>query len=137
MYFSKNKRNFLREPTDGSTEPKFSLGSDKAKVLHWELFKVGQETTAIPMPLCTRSDPSWTDQLKQAASRRQTALSDRLRDIPEWLEEFTEGFVDRDSKSFGSDREHPAETPPPNPLPSNRKTRKTLFIHAFSLGSKS
>ena len=62
---------------------------------------------------------------------RHTASGVRLRDMPEWLEEFTEGLVDRDSKSSGSDREHLSETPLPQLSP--QKTRKTHSIHAFSV----
>ena len=46
-----------------------------------------------------------------ASGNRVRQTADRLRDMPEWLEEFTEGLVDRNSKSSGSEREHPPETP--------------------------
>ena len=46
-----------------------------------------------------------------ASGNRVRQTADRLRDMPEWLEEFTEGFVNRNSKSSGSEREHPPETP--------------------------
>ena len=39
----------------------------------------------------------------------------------ELLEEFTEGLVDRNSRSLGCDPEHPPEKPLLKPLPSHRK----------------
>ena len=69
-----------------------------------------------------------------ATEARQTV--DRLRDMPEWLEEFTEGLVDRNSKSFGSEREHPPETPLflSSTLQQNKSNTKST--HSFSEGSK-
>ena len=66
---------------------------------------------------------------------RQTASGNRLRDMLERVKEITEGLLGRNSKSSGSDREHPPETPLPKPLSSNREGRKTQSTHAFSHGS--
>ena len=48
---------------------------------------------------------SWSDQ-KFGFGSPSAASGDRLRDMPEWLEEFAEGLVDKDSKSSGSDTEN-------------------------------
>ena len=52
--------------------------------------------------------------------------------MPEWLKEFTEDLVHRDSKSSGSDREHPPETPFSSGLyPSTAKEEHTIYSRIF------
>ena len=58
------------------------------------------------------------------------ASSDRLQDLPEWLEKLTEVLVDTKSTSSGSDRKDPPEPPRPERQHPNRsKGKHNLFTH--------
>ena len=56
---------------------------------------------------------------------------DRLEDLPDWFQEFTENAVGTGSTSCG-DRKDPSEPPCPEPLPSNTSEGKN---HLFTTPS--
>ena len=58
------------------------------------------------------------------------ASRNRLQDLPEWLEEFTENLVESKSTSSGSDSRDPQEPPRSGPLPAQApKGKHNLFTH--------
>ena len=59
----------------------------------------------------------------------------RLQDLPEWFQEFTENLVEPKSTSPGSDSRDPPEPPRPGPLPAKASKGKTQFDYACSQGS--
>ena len=76
-------------------------------------------------------DPAESTKKKTRDEQETTLASrNRLHDLPEWLEEFTDNMMHTRSTSSGSNIRDPTEPPSPHPLPAKgSKGKHNLFTH--------